>query len=65
MSIKQQLHQAIDSLPDSLTLEEAVDRLYRAFKVKHPDLPGSELEPLPVLDCSVPDGWKDGIYDRP
>jgi hypothetical protein len=32
MSTKQQLEDAIAALPDSLSLEEAVERLYQAFK---------------------------------
>ena len=35
MSAKQQLTQAIAALPDSISVEEAVERLYRAFKLKH------------------------------
>lgn len=34
MSTKQQLAEAIAALPDSLSLEEAVERLYQAFKRK-------------------------------
>ena len=34
MSMKRQLAEAIAEMPDSLTLEEAVERLYRAFKLK-------------------------------
>jgi hypothetical protein len=34
MSTKQQLAEAIATFPDTLTLEEAVERLYRAFKLK-------------------------------
>lgn len=34
MSAKKQLAAAVEALPDSLTLEEAVARLYRAFKRK-------------------------------
>lgn len=34
MSTKQQLAEAIAALPDSISIEEAVDRLYRAFKLK-------------------------------
>lgn len=26
--------------------------------------PKPQLEPLPVLDGSVPEGWKDAIYDE-
>ena len=34
MSIKQTLRQTVESLPESVTLEEAFDRLYAAFKMK-------------------------------
>jgi hypothetical protein len=34
MSVKSQLTQAIAELPDSLSMEEAVERIYRAFKLK-------------------------------
>lgn len=34
MSTKQRLAEAIAALPESLTIEEAVERLYRAFKLK-------------------------------
>lgn len=34
MSSKQRLADAIAELPDSVTIEEAVERLYRAFKLK-------------------------------
>lgn len=34
MSTKQRLAEAIAALPDSLSLEEAVERLYQAFKQK-------------------------------
>src|SRR5579872_6168724 len=34
MSIKQQLAAAIDTLTESATLEEAIERIYRAFKMK-------------------------------
>ncbi len=34
MSAKQQLAEAIAELPDSLSISEAVERLYRSFKLK-------------------------------
>ena len=34
MSTKQRLAAAIAELPDTLTIEEAVERLYHAFKLK-------------------------------
>jgi hypothetical protein len=34
MSAKEQLAEAIAALPDSISVEEAVERLYRAFKLK-------------------------------
>lgn len=34
MSSKQRLAEAIAELPDSVTIEEAVERLYRAFRLK-------------------------------
>lgn len=40
MSAKQQLAEAVAELPDSLTLEEAIERLYRAFKRKQVYLRG-------------------------
>ena len=64
MSAKQQIVQAMESLPDSLTLEEIVERLYRAFKLKQAQNESpAELEPLPVLEGRIPEGWKDAIYE--
>lgn len=34
MSVKQALSEAIEALPESTTLEEAFERLYRAFRLK-------------------------------
>ena len=34
MSTKERLAEAIAELPDTLTIEEAVERLYRAFRAK-------------------------------
>lgn len=34
MSVKQSLRQAVDDLPESVTLEEAFQRLYAAFRMK-------------------------------
>ena len=34
MSVKRLLAEEIEALPDTLTVEEAVDCLYRAFKLK-------------------------------
>jgi predicted transcriptional regulator len=34
MSIKQQFHAAVEALPDSVSVEEAFERLYQAFKLK-------------------------------
>ena len=34
MSVKQQLAAAIEALPESATLEEAIQRIYRALKLK-------------------------------
>ena len=34
MSVKEQLAVAVTELPENLTLEEAIARLYRAFKLK-------------------------------
>lgn len=64
MSTKQRLAQAIAELPDSVSIEEAVERLYRAFKLKQAvTRPPKELEPLPLLEGHVPAGWKDAIYE--
>jgi hypothetical protein len=78
MSAKQQLAEAVAALPESTSLEEAFDRLYRAFKEKlrrqqlqqgvappegaHRAPP---LQPLPILEGRVPQGWKDAIYEQP
>lgn len=35
MSLKQQMHHAIDEMPEPRTLEEAVECLYHAFRMKH------------------------------
>ncbi len=47
MSLKHQLHQAIDELPESVTLEEAFERLYRAFKLKQQQ--GQDRDPLRLI----------------
>ncbi|HRI54290.1 MAG TPA: hypothetical protein PLW65_29320 [Pseudomonadota bacterium] len=65
-STKRKLHDAVDELPESLSLEEAVERLYLAFKRKQSEdaqmTRAEPLQPLPVLDGRVPEGWKDAIY---
>lgn len=43
MSVKQSLHQAIETLPESLTLEEAFERLYQLFKLKHRPAQGQRM----------------------
>ncbi len=35
MSAKKQLAEAVQELPDSVTVEEAFERLYRLFKLRH------------------------------
>lgn len=45
MSVKQQLASAIDELPDSVTLEEAIQRIYRAFKLKQAAQASGGTEP--------------------
>ena len=34
MSVKQQLAEIVESLPDAVTVEEAFERLYAAFKLQ-------------------------------
>jgi hypothetical protein len=69
MSTKQRLVAAIQALPESPTLEEAVASVYAAFKAKQRltgvdgSLREQQLQPLPVLECRVPEGWKDAIYE--
>ncbi len=65
MSAKQQLSEAVASLPESTTLQEAFDRLYRAFKEKlrREAERNTPLQPLPMLEGQVPAGWKDAIYE--
>lgn len=53
MSVKSQLTAAIAEMPDSLSLEEVVERLYRAFKLQQKEgtlaavaSPGSGLRTL-------------------
>lgn len=46
MSAKTRLAQEIAALPDSLSLEEAVERLYRAFKLKHGTAPETDAAPV-------------------
>lgn len=48
MSAKQQLAEAIAALPDSISVEEAVERLYRAFKLKQARL--GQAEPRSIKD---------------
>lgn len=45
MSLKQQLAKAVTDLPDGLSLEQAMARLYRAFKLKQ--LLGSPVRQSP------------------
>lgn len=47
MSAKQQLAEAIAALPDSLSIEEAVERLYQAFKLKQAALRGASSSERP------------------
>lgn len=70
MSTKQRLVQAIQALPESPTIEEAVEAVYEAFKAKQRAAgiaPSANEQPplqsLPVLECRVPEGWKDAIYE--
>ena len=42
MSVKQVLQQTVDLLPDSVTVEDAFERLYRAFKLKQVHEKGSD-----------------------
>lgn len=34
MSVKKQLAATVDALPESVTIEEAIERIYAAFKLK-------------------------------
>lgn len=43
MSTKQQLAEAVESLPEDLPLEIAMERLYRLFKLKQRGLPARYL----------------------
>ena len=61
MSPKQRLTQAIAELPESLTIEEAVERLYLAFKLKQAhgrdrpvekDAPGATRDLAAILDIA-------------
>jgi hypothetical protein len=49
MSTKQRLAEAIAALPDSLTIEEAVERLYQAFKRKQALEQGRGVARAPVI----------------
>jgi hypothetical protein len=73
MSIKQQLTQAVADLPESVSLEEAFERLYRAFRAQQEALqrdakaaPGTLaalrgwVGAVPGLSgASSPDAWVD------
>lgn len=50
MSVKQKLHAAVEALPESLTIEEAVERLYRAFKLKQAAAGAENAELLRALE---------------
>jgi hypothetical protein len=74
MSIKQSLHQAVEALPESVTLEEAFERLYSAFKLKQARTQGQRmadvLEELARVDAlgevAVPVRWQQDLRaDRP
>ena len=65
MSAKQRLAQEIAALPDSLTIEEAVERLYRAFKQKHaqgaPASQGGSLPPSRRSFQEMYEGWRQSV----
>jgi hypothetical protein len=46
MSVKQQLAEAVAALPESVSMEEAFARLYRAFQAKQERL-AADAEPPP------------------
>jgi hypothetical protein len=49
MSIKQQFAEAVAALPESVSVDEAFNRLYRAFRAKQERL-ASGSEPPPALE---------------
>jgi hypothetical protein len=63
---------ALDELK-GLTLEEVLSEVaaqQEILTITLPDgqnitiQPSPELEPLPLLKGTIPDGWKDGIYEH-
>lgn len=58
MSAKRDLAQAVEALPESITIEEAFERLYQAFKLKraqtHPEPP----IPMPDFMARLREYWK-------
>jgi hypothetical protein len=72
MSAKQQLAEAIQELPDSLTAQEVVDRLYRLFKLRRPSPPeetqrGTAQEAADIADRlrrRFPNGEVKGAPER-
>ena len=52
MSLKQQLHEAIEMLSEPMTLEDAVERLYHALHLQRGDRRVIRLEG--ALRCEVP-----------
>lgn len=51
MSVKQQLVETVQTLPESVTLEEAIERIYRAFKLKQ------QMSPESPPRAAVPSGF--------
>jgi hypothetical protein len=66
MSVKQQLAQAVDSLPESITVEEAFERLDRAFKLRHGTAaaPPSAALGLKEMLRAMPDVGSDDDFER-
>ncbi len=56
------------------SLEQVLESVLEEDEILTVRMPGGQevvirpkpaLEPLPVLEGSVPEGWKDAIYDEP
>jgi hypothetical protein len=66
MTLEQQLLMDLHALPPEQQAEVAdfaAFLRYRRTTARVPQSTGEGLQPLPVLNGSVPGGWKDAIYD--
>ena len=61
MSVKQWFQQAVDALPETVTVEEAFERLYSAFRSKQAFGQGQRMSA--ILEKLAGRGGPEGISD--